>query len=494
VDFLPGIGYHPFQSDNFPPYSVDDQPSDYCQVPMAIQDARRVRPSSFVPDSETAYMSFADLGLAEPLLRSVGTEGYSVPTPIQTKAIPHVLAGRDLLGCAQTGTGKTAGFALPILHRLAGAEGQDRGRGRRIRALVLSPTRELAAQIADSFRVYGRYTGLRHTVVYGGVSQRPQTQALRNGVDILVATPGRLLDLMGQGFIDLRGVETFVLDEGDHMLDMGFIPDVRRIIARLPTKRQTLLFSATIPSDIRRLAGQILRQPVSVHVAPETVAVETVEQSVYFVKTQNKPQLLTHFLGNTPETRVLVFTRTKRAADRVVRRLRTDSVRAEAIHGNKSQGARQRTLGNFKSGHTLVLVATDVAARGLDIDEISHVVNYDLPEVPETYVHRIGRTGRMGAAGSAVSFCGTDERPHLKAIERLISRAILVNEDHPEYSALQEPHAPRPRPAQRRPIAPRPSRTTRSKRSGRGHDQESGRKNFWGSRGSRRGASAGWGR
>jgi len=438
-------------------------------------------------------MSFSDLGLTESLLRSVATEGYSVPTPIQTKAIPHVLAGRDLLGCAQTGTGKTAAFALPILHRLVEAGSKNPGRGRRIRALVLSPTRGLAAQIADSFRVYGQYTGLRHTVVYGGVSQRPQTAALKNGVDILVATPGRMLDLMQQGFIDLRGVETFVLDEGDHMLDMGFIPDVRRIIAKLPASRQTLLFSATIPNDIRRLADQILRQPVSVHVAPETVAVESVEQSVYFVETNNKPQLLMHFLSNTPNTRVLVFTRTKRAADRVVRRLRMASVRAEAIHGNKSQGTRQRTLGNFKSGHTPVLIATDVAARGLDIDEISHVVNYDLPEVPETYVHRIGRTGRMGAAGIAVSFCGTEERPHLKAIERLISSAILVNEDHPEYSAPQIDHLPRPRPAQRRPLTPRTGRPSQSKRPGpgRGHDQESGRRSFWGGRDSRRAARTG---
>ena len=439
-------------------------------------------------------MSFADLGLAEPLLRSVAAEGYSVPTPIQTKAIPHVLAGRDLLGCAQTGTGKTAAFALPILHHLAGAEGQ-KGR-RRIRALVLSPTRELALQIADSFRVYGRFTGLRHIVVYGGVSQRPQTQALTNGVDILVATPGRMLDLMNQGFIDLRSVDTFVLDEGDQMLDMGFIPDVRRIIAKLPTRRQTLLFSATIPNDIRRLADQILHRPVSVHVAPETVAVETVEQSVYFVETNNKPQLLTHFLSNTPNTRVLVFTRTKRAADRVVRRLRTGSVRAEAIHGNKSQGARQRTLDNFKAGFTPVLVATDIAARGLDIDEISHVVNYDLPAVPETYVHRIGRTGRAGAAGVAVSFCGNDERSYLKGIERLISGSILVNQDHPEYSTPQIPSHPRQRPAQRKPLAARPSRPSGARRPGQGHghDQESGRKSFWNSRTSGRASRAGRGR
>jgi ATP-dependent RNA helicase RhlE len=399
-----------------------------------------------------------------------------------------VLEGRDLLGCAQTGTGKTAAFALPILHRLGNAGRQDGSPGRRIRCLVLSPTRELAAQIADSFRVYGRYTGLRHTVVYGGVGQGPQVRALKDGVDILVATPGRLLDLMSQGFVDLRAVAVFVLDEGDRMLDMGFIPDIRKVIAKLPTNRQTLLFSATIPYDIRKLADTMLRQPVSVHITPDTVAVETVEQSVYLVETRDKPDLLAHFLGNQAITRALVFTRTKHGADRVVRRLRADAIRADAIHGNKAQAARQRALAKFKSGETRVLVATDIAARGLDIDEVSHVVNYDVPNIPETYVHRIGRTGRAGASGIAVSFCGFEERAHLKAIERLIRKAILVNEDFPGYSTpprRQPQHPPEPRPAERRPTTAKSFCSAERTGQGYGHDQESRRRNFWTGRSSR---------
>ncbi|HEV3023044.1 MAG TPA: DEAD/DEAH box helicase [Pirellulales bacterium] len=379
-------------------------------------------------------MKFEDLGLPPALLRAVAAEGYQVPTPIQAEAIPHVLDGHDLLGCAQTGTGKTAAFALPILARL-GRSGPPAGRGRPIRTLVLSPTRELAAQIGDSFECYGRHTPLRTLVVFGGVNQNPQTRALRDGVDILVATPGRLLDLQGQGFIRLDAIEVFVLDEADRMLDMGFIHDIRKIVRQLPQRRQTLLFSATMPDDIRQLADTILHKPRRVQVAAESAAADNIEQRVYFVESKQKPVLLAHFLRSQPATRTLVFTRTKHGADRVVKHLSRSGIRAEAIHGNKSQGARLRALGNFKSTHTAVLVATDVAARGLDVDEISHVINYDLPNVAETYVHRIGRTARAGASGVAVSFCESAERRQLRAIETLIRQPIPVVDEHPIYAA-----------------------------------------------------------
>lgn len=378
-------------------------------------------------------MKFEELLLSEPLLRALVAEGYTTPTPIQEKAIPHVLAGRDLLGCAQTGTGKTAAFALPILHLLSENEPAYTGHGRKIRALILSPTRELALQISESFRAYGRHTSLRRTVIYGGVNQNPQTKALRDGVDILVATPGRLHDLMTQGYVDLRAVEIFVLDEADRMLDMGFINDIRKVVAKIPKQRQTLFFSATMPGDIRQLADTILQDPVSVQVAQASAAADKVEQLVYFLEKKNKPELLAHLLFSTPITRGLVFTRTKHGADRVVRYLHHAGVRAEAIHGDKTQALRQRALGNFKSGKTPVLVATDIAARGLDIDEISHVINYDVPASAETYVHRIGRTARAGAAGVAISFCDGEERPYLKAIERLIKTPIQVKTDHPQY-------------------------------------------------------------
>jgi ATP-dependent RNA helicase RhlE len=378
-------------------------------------------------------MKFEDLKLTAPLLRAVAAEGYSVPTPIQEKAIPHLLEGRDLLGCAQTGTGKTAAFALPLLQLLS-APHEKPARGRRIRALVLSPTRELALQIDESFRAYGKHTSLRSTVVYGGVSQNPQTRALRDGVDILVATPGRLLDLMNQGFINLHWVEAFVLDEADRMLDMGFINDIRKIVAKLPTRRQTLLFSATMPTEIRELANSILTNPVSVQVAPVAATTELIEQSVYHVEKQHKPRLLAHFLSEVNYSRVLVFTRTKHGADKVARVLHRAGVKAEALHGDKSQSARQKALANFKALKTPVLVATDIAARGLDIDEISHVVNYDVPREPETYVHRIGRTGRAGASGIAVSFCDREERTYFKAIERLIRKTPALRTDHPDYA------------------------------------------------------------
>ncbi len=369
---------------------------------------------------------FSSLELSDNILRAVAAEGYDTPTPIQTQAIPHVLKGRDLLGCAQTGTGKTAAFALPILHRLSQAPRQGR---RRVRVLVLSPTRELAIQIDQSFKAYGKYTGLKSTVVYGGVNQNPQTRTLQQGVDILIATPGRLLDLMNQGYIQLGGVETFVLDEADRMFDMGFIQDVRRIVASLPARRQTLLFSATMPAEIRYLADAILTDPISVQVSPEDARAERIEQTVYFVDKARKPDLLRKILDEETITRALVFTRTKHGADRLVRQLNHEGIRAEAIHGNKTQVARQRALENFRTKVTAVLVATDLAARGLDIDEISHVVNFDLPLEPEIYIHRIGRTARAGASGVALSFCDFDERTHLFAIERLIREAIPVMKD-----------------------------------------------------------------
>ena len=378
-------------------------------------------------------MTFEEFGLSQPILRAVVAQGYTIPTPIQSQAIPHVLAGRDLLGCAQTGTGKTAAFALPILHRLTHA-GNPHGRGRRIRVLVLSPTRELAAQIGEFFRIYGSNTAIRQTVVFGGVGQRPQTKALKHGVDILVATPGRLIDLMNQGFIDLDSVETFVLDEADRMLDMGFLPDVRYVIDKLPQKRQTVLFSATMPDAIARFAAAILSDPVQVRIAQVQATTELIEHSVFFVPQRQKTLLLEKLLKTREVTRALVFTRTKHGADRVARQLNQSGIRADAIHGNKSQAARERSLADFKLNRTHVLVATDVASRGIDVDGISHVMNYDLPHEPETYVHRTGRTGRAGATGIAVSLCDFDERKHLKAIERLIRQTLLVEKD-PTYSS-----------------------------------------------------------
>jgi ATP-dependent RNA helicase RhlE len=383
-------------------------------------------------------MKFEELGLAEPLIRGVRAQGYHTVTPIQVQAIPKVLQGHDLMGCAQTGTGKTAAFALPTLHRLSDCTGEqssartEKGRAARrpIRSLILAPTRELAVQIAASFQAYGKYTRLRCTVVYGGVGQGPQVRALQAGVDILVATPGRLLDLMNQGHIDLARVEILTLDEADQMLDMGFIHDLRRIVAQVPRRRQTLLFSATMPDEIRKLAGQWLRNPVHVQVTPVASPAEKVQQSVYFVEPLHKQRLLTLFLQNTPSSRTLVFARTKRGADKIVKQLQRAGILAEAIHSNKSQNVRQRVLARFKSPQPPVLVATDIAARGLDVEGISHVINFDLPEIPELYVHRIGRTGRAGATGRAVSFCGHEERPRLRRIERLTRRSIEVEKAH----------------------------------------------------------------
>ncbi len=379
-------------------------------------------------------MPFARLRLIEPLLRAVRSEGYSIPTTIQEQAIPHVLEGRDLQGCAQTGTGKTAAFALPILQLLAGrsapkaqaGRAPQAGPDRAIRAMVLTPTRELAAQIANSFGVYGQHTGLRQTVVFGGVSQKPQSEALRRGVDILVATPGRLLDLLQQKLLSLRNVEIFVLDETDRMLDMGFIRDVQRIMKHLPAQRQTLLFSATMPREIQGFADTILNNPVDVRAPSESMEADTVEQVVYFVDTHSKPALLQHLLEGAKVTRALVFTRTKHRADRVARKLSRSGIQAEAMHSNKSQNARMRALANFKQGTTRCLVASDIAARGLDVDDISHVINYDMPNEAKTYVHRIGRTGRAGASGQAISFCSPDQRGELADIERLLGKRIAL--------------------------------------------------------------------
>jgi len=373
-------------------------------------------------------MKFEDLGLAEPLLRAVRAQGYTATTKIQAAAIPPVLEGRDVLGCAQTGTGKTAAFALPTLQRLSRVECRVNGRGRKIRTLVLAPTRELALQICESFQVYGRHTHVRQTVVYGGVGQSPQVQALNAGVDVLVATPGRLLDLMQQGFIDLSHVEVLILDEADRMLDMGFIHDLRRIVDKVPRKRQTLLFSATMPPEIRTLAGQWLTDPVEVRVTPASCTLDTIRQSVFFVDQNQKLRLLTLWLQETPWTRTLVFTRTKHGADKIAKSLVKAGIEADAFHSNKSQSARQRVLLRFKSPRPLVLVATDIAARGLDIDQVSHVINFDLPVDADSYIHRIGRTGRAGAAGVAVSFCDHGERSSLQAIQRLTRQTLSVEE------------------------------------------------------------------
>ncbi len=400
-------------------------------------------------------MKFSNLPLSEPLLRAVAAEGYTLATPIQQKAIPPVLEGRDLMGCAQTGTGKTAAFALPILQRLSAAKEPRPGGPRRIRCLVLCPTRELAAQISESFTAYGRNLPLRNTVIFGGVNQNPQVRALRAGIDILIATPGRLLDLIQQGHVELRGVEVLVLDEADRMLDMGFIRDIRKIIDRLPAVRQTLLFSATIPNEIQELAGSLLRNPVTVRVTPVVATADHIEESVYFVEKRNKPQLLAHLVENLPMYRAIVFTRTKHGADKVVRHLHQAGIRADVIHGNKSQNNRERALENFRSNKTPVLVATDIASRGIDVDGITHVVNFDLSHEPETYVHRIGRTARAGAAGCAVSFCDREELSNLRAIEKMLLRSIPVCKDHPQYT-VEEPVFGSADERMRRPARPSP--------------------------------------
>lgn len=374
-------------------------------------------------------MQFSNLNIIEPILKAIEEEGYTTPTPIQEQAIPHVLEGNDLLGCAQTGTGKTAAFSIPILQLLS--EEKSFNGKRKIRALIVTPTRELAIQIGDSLKAYGRYAGLNSTVIFGGVSQGKQTGALQNGVDILVATPGRLLDLMVQGYISLRDVQLFVLDEADRMLDMGFIHDVNKIIRALPEKRQNLFFSATMAPEILKLAGTILRDPVRVEVTPVSSTAEMIKQSVYFVDKTNKNMLLIDVMNEVDASSILIFTRTKHGADKVVRHLSKHGIKSDAIHGNKSQNNRQRALSNFKDKTIRALVATDIAARGIDVEEMEMVINFELPNVSETYVHRIGRTGRAGNKGTAISFCDFEEKAYLKDIEKLIHLSIPVVEGHP---------------------------------------------------------------
>ena len=406
-------------------------------------------------------MQFSDLNLIEPVLKALVEEGYSNPTPIQEQAIPLLLNRRDLLGCAQTGTGKTAAFAIPILQLLNEERVKNPKAPRRIKTLVLTPTRELAIQIADSFAAYGRHLDLKHTVIFGGVSQHAQVNALKAGIDVLIATPGRLLDLMNQGFVSLRDVQFFVLDEADRMLDMGFIHDVKKVIVRLPERRQSLFFSATMPPDVAKLADTILHNPAKVEVTPVSSTADTINQSVYFVGREDKRKLLVHVLDDPKIKSALVFARTKHGADKVVKDLLKAGIGAEAIHGNKSQNARQRALSNFKSRETRVLVATDIAARGIDVDELSHVINYELPNIPETYVHRIGRTGRAGHDGIALSFCDEEETTYLKDINKLIGKNVPVVADHPYVLDVAT-------------ASVTPASTQRQGQFGNGHRQQNG--------------------
>ncbi|MDF2650047.1 MAG: box helicase [Paenibacillus sp.] len=374
-------------------------------------------------------MTFNDLNLIPEILKALSKENYTTPTPIQQQAIPAVLAGRDLLGCAQTGTGKTAAFALPIIQLLS--EQPSKPSKRHIRSLILTPTRELALQISDNIQAYGQFTQLRCSAIVGGVSQNAQERSLSQGTDILIATPGRLIDLMNQKLVDLQHIKILVLDEADRMLDMGFINDVKKIISKMPSKRQTLFFSATMPPEITKMVQSILINPVKVEITPVSSTVDRIKQSIYLVDKGNKQNQLNHLLQDKSIVSALVFTRTKHGADRVVRELSKVKISAQAIHGNKSQNARQNALSNFKSGATRVLVATDIAARGIDIEELSHVINFNLPNIPETYVHRIGRTGRAGLSGIAISFCEVEELPYLKDIEKLIGKTIPEVKDHP---------------------------------------------------------------
>lgn len=372
-------------------------------------------------------MLFENLNIIEPILKALSEQGYSNPTPIQAEAIPPILEGRDLLGCAQTGTGKTAAFSIPVLQNIAKSKGNTKG-GRPIRALILAPTRELAIQIDESITGYGKNMDIRNTVIFGGVSQNPQVRTLKAGVDILVATPGRLIDLVNQKFIDLSNVEFFVLDEADRMLDMGMINDVKKIISKLPKVRQNMLFSATMPKEVEKLVNSILRNPVTVEVTPVSSTIDTITQGVYFIGKKQKKSLLVHLLADETIVSALVFSRTKHGANNIVKDLAKAGIEAQAIHGNKSQNARQLALSNFKEGIIRVLVATDIAARGIDVDELSHVFNFDLPDVPETYVHRIGRTGRAGNKGVAITFCDTEELKDFRTIEKLIEKSIPVLE------------------------------------------------------------------
>lgn len=410
--------------------------------------------------------SFYEFDLAEPIVKAIREQGYATPTPIQLQAIPPIMEGRDVLGCAQTGTGKTAAFALPVIHRLTQCRQPPRNQVRKVRALVLTPTRELAAQVDESFRTYGKHSPLRHALVFGGVGATRQIKALKPGVDILVATPGRLKDLLEQEHVDLGHVEILVLDEADRMLDMGFLPDVTALIRELPTARQTLFFSATMPDDITDLANRILRNPVEIHIAPERPTVEAIDQFVYFVEKYNKLQLLIHYLMSRNITRALVFVKMKHHADRVSAQLVRHDIKADSIHGDKTQLMREKALADFKANRINVLVATDIAARGIDVDGITHIVNYDVPRDCETYVHRIGRTARAGAKGVAVTFCEKEDEPALKSLERFIRRTLVIEGDQPEYPPPPKPAPETPRDA--------PSARARSRhRRGRSASTES---------------------
>ena len=416
---------------------------------FVCKQAQYIQQNNTITQGET--LKFTELGIIAPILKALEKQNYSEPTPIQQKAIVPILQGRDILGSAQTGTGKTAAFAVPTLQRLSDSRPHGSHGHRKIRSLILTPTRELALQIYESFLAYGHYTGLRACVVFGGVSQKPQEHSLKKGVDILVATPGRLFDLMNQGLVNLSNVEILTLDEADRMLDMGFIRDVKKIIVKTPKVKQTLLFSATMPPEIAAMSKSMLNDPVRISIAPETPAVEAIEQSVYFVDRNNKRKLLLHLLKDPAIVSLLVFTRTKHGADRVARDLTKHKVKAQAIHGDKSQGARQMALANFKNKKTRVLVATDIAARGLDIEDLSHVINFDLPNIAETYVHRIGRTGRAGKEGISISFCDFDEIKLLMEIEKLIDKKVTEISDHPypmlvlapRQKPVQQQHTPR---------------------------------------------------
>lgn len=382
-------------------------------------------------------MTFKDLGIIEPILKAIESEGYSNPTPIQEQSIPILLNRKDLLGCAQTGTGKTAAFSIPIIQHIHNSKLHEKEK-RKIKALIITPTRELGIQISENCTKYSRFTKVNNTVIFGGVKQLAQTNALRNGVDILVATPGRLLDLMNQGYISLKNIKYCVLDEADHMLDMGFIHDIRKIIAALPKNRQSLFFSATMPQSIVTLSKSILGSPEKVTIKPEQATAERVEQALYYVSKKSKTKLLSHIIQENDIDSVLVFSRTKHGANKIVKQLGKIQIKAEAIHGNKSQGARQRALENFKNRTTRVLIATDIAARGIDVDELELVINYDLPNIPETYVHRIGRTGRAKKSGAAISFCNIEEQAYLKDIEKLIAQKIPIVTKHPFADEVEE--------------------------------------------------------
>ncbi len=413
-------------------------------------------------------MKFEELNLIEPLLKALKAEGYETPTPIQQKAIPIVLEKKDLLGCAQTGTGKTAAFAIPILQRLYTEAGDEKGR-KTIKTLILTPTRELAIQIEESFKAYGKYTNTACAVIFGGVNQRSQTEALKRGVDVVVATPGRLLDLMNQGHVHLQHLKVFVLDEADRMLDMGFVHDVKKIITKLPQKRQTLFFSATMPPPIVKLASTILTNPIRVEVTPVSSTADTIKQAVYFTDKKNKKDLLKHLLKDNSVQSALIFSRTKHGADKIVKDLQGAGFKALAIHGNKSQPARQNALKDFKSGKIRALVATDIAARGIDIDELSHVINFELPNIPETYVHRIGRTGRAGLKGIAISFCDIEEKEYLRDIQKLIGKSIPVIDNHP-FPMLVNTISPKAKPPERRNRSPRENNGNQS--GGRSQNQK----------------------